>query len=88
MKIKYSFVTGETCEIEANNELSTMIMTIEHESSAKDRAETRRHHSIEALAEQGTEIADYIISVDKAYPHTGSSISMAQKSRLFHRQNL
>ena len=58
MKIKYTFVTGEIVEIEIDDCLGEKISEIEHRSDLKDRAETRRHHSIEQLGEQGVHFAD------------------------------
>lgn len=58
MKIKYTFVTGEIVEIEIDDCLGAEISEIEHKSDLKDRAETRRHHSIEQLGEQGIHFAD------------------------------
>jgi len=58
VKIKYTFVTGEIVEIEIDDCLGAEISEIEHKSDLKDRAETRRHHSIEQLGEQGIHFAD------------------------------
>lgn len=58
MKIKYTFVTGEIIEIEVDDCLGAEIQAIDHQANFKDRAETRRHHSIEQLGEQGVHFAD------------------------------
>lgn len=58
MKIKYTFVTGEIIEIEVDDCLGAEIQAIDHQANLKDRAETRRHHSIEQLGEQGVHFAD------------------------------
>lgn len=58
MKIKYTFVTGEIIEIEVDDCLGSEIQAIDHQANLKDRAETRRHHSIEQLGEQGIHFAD------------------------------
>jgi len=58
MKIKYTFVTGEIIEIEVDDCLGAEIQAIDHQANLKDRAETRRHHSIEQLGEQGNHFAD------------------------------
>jgi len=58
MKIKYTFVTGEIIEIEVDDCLGAEISEIEHKSNLKDRAETRRHHSIEGLGELGVHFSD------------------------------
>ena len=58
MKIKYTFVTGEIVEIEVDDCLGAEIQAIDHQANLKDRAETRRHHSIEQLGEQGVHFAD------------------------------
>lgn len=58
MKIKYTFVTGEIIEIEVDDCLGAEIQAIDHQANLKDRAENRRHHSIEQLGEQGIHFAD------------------------------
>jgi len=58
VKIKYTFVTGEIIEIEVDDCLGAEIQAIDHQANLKDRAETRRHHSIEQLGEQGNHFAD------------------------------
>lgn len=59
MKITYTFVTGESMEVEVNDELGTEIREMEYQSSLRDRAETRRHDSIEQLREErGFDISD------------------------------
>jgi len=58
VKIKYTFVTGEIIEIEVDDCLGAEIQAIDHQANLKDRAETRRHHSIEQLGEQGVHFAD------------------------------
>ncbi|HAL74162.1 MAG TPA: sigma-70 family RNA polymerase sigma factor [Clostridiales bacterium] len=58
MKIKYTFVTGETVEIEVDAELGNVVIAIEHDQSNRDRAETRRHSSLDQLAAAGFDPAD------------------------------
>jgi len=58
VKIKYTFLTGEIIEIEVDDCLGAEISEIEHRSNLKDRAETRRHHSIEGLGKRGVHFAD------------------------------
>jgi len=58
MKIKYTFVTGESVEIEVDAELSNVVIAIEHDQSNRDRAETRRHSSLDQLADTGFDPAD------------------------------
>lgn len=58
MKVTYKFVTGEVLEIEVDEKVGAEIAAIEHAADNQDRAETRRHHSLEDLAEQGYPFAD------------------------------
>jgi len=58
MKIKYTFVTGETVEIEVDAELGNVVIAIEHDQLNRDRAETRRHSSLDQLADAGFDVAD------------------------------
>jgi RNA polymerase sigma-70 factor (ECF subfamily) len=58
MKIKYEFATGEVTEIEVSEELGRAIAEMMHRAALKDRAETRRHVSLERLLEMGVPFAD------------------------------
>jgi RNA polymerase sigma factor (sigma-70 family) len=65
MKFTYRYVTGEVVEIEVDDKLGEQIATIEHESELKDRAETRRHQSIDQMHEEsGFDIADPSFNVN------------------------
>ncbi|TCL37221.1 RNA polymerase sigma factor (sigma-70 family) [Anaerospora hongkongensis] len=57
MKIKYEFLTGEAVEIEVSEAISKVLIGIDEEVKNSDRRESRRHHSIDALAEIGVELA-------------------------------
>ena len=69
MKIKYTFITGETIEIEANSALGEPLTGIEHDQSNRNRSETRRHTSIDALSAAGFEIVDRAPSPCAIYEH-------------------
>ena len=58
MKVTYRFVTGEVLEIEVNEELGSIISSMEQQAGNRDRAETRRHASLEALMEMGFPFTD------------------------------
>lgn len=58
MKIKYEFATGETSEIEVSEELGRAFAEMTRSAALKDRAETRRHVSLERLLEMGVPFAD------------------------------
>jgi DNA-directed RNA polymerase specialized sigma24 family protein len=65
MKIKYTFVTGETADVEVPDEWGVIIQEIEHQSDLRERAETRRHQSIQALKDDsGVDLADDSINID------------------------
>lgn len=52
MKIHYEFVTGEKLEIEVDDNIGDIVIEMEVLQSRKNRAETRRHNSLEGLQEQ------------------------------------
>ncbi len=58
MKIRYEFATGEVSEIEVSEELGRAMAEIAHKAALRDRAETRRHVSLERLLEAGFPFAD------------------------------
>jgi RNA polymerase sigma factor (sigma-70 family) len=64
MMIRYKFVTGEVLEIEVSGELSAAIESIKHEEDNNDRAETRRHVSLEALLGSGFQLVDEVNIAD------------------------
>lgn len=58
MKIRYEFATGEVSEIEVSEELGRLIEEMTHQAALRDRAETRRHVSLDKLLEAGLPLAD------------------------------
>ena len=58
MKIRYEFVNGEINEVEVDAALGAQILEIEHKMELRDRAETRRHDSYDALMGNGVQFAD------------------------------
>jgi DNA-directed RNA polymerase specialized sigma24 family protein len=58
MKIRYEFATGETSEVEVSEELGRAFAEMTRRATLKDRAETRRHVSLERLLEMGMPLAD------------------------------
>lgn len=52
MKIHYEFVTGEKLEVEVDDSIGDIVIEMEVLQSRKNRAETRRHNSLEGLQEQ------------------------------------
>lgn len=58
MKIRYEFATGEASEVEVSEELGRAFAEMAHRVALKDRAETRRHVSLERLLEMGVPFAD------------------------------
>ena len=52
MKIHYEFVTGERLELEVDDSSGDIVIEMEVLQSRKNRAETRRHNSLESLQEQ------------------------------------
>lgn len=58
MKIKYEFLNGETVEIEVSDSLGEISVEIDRTIYNSDRRETRRHNSIDNLAETGLQFSD------------------------------
>lgn len=56
MKIRYEFATGEVTEVEVSEELGQAIAEMTHRAALKDRAETRRHISLDRLLALGVQI--------------------------------
>lgn len=52
MKIHYEFVTGEKLEFDVDDSIGDIVIEMEVLQSRKNRAETRRHRSLECLQEQ------------------------------------
>lgn len=51
MRISYEFITGEKFEIEVDDNIGEVIIEIEKMQSRRNRAETRRHNSLEFMQE-------------------------------------
>jgi len=66
MKITYEFLTGETVEIEAPDEVGELLIDIERDTYNGDRKETRRHGSIFVMEEQGVQFEDKAHNVELA----------------------
>jgi len=51
MRINYDFITGESLEIEVDDNIGEVIIEMEKMQSRRNRAETRRHNSLEFMQE-------------------------------------
>ena len=58
MKIEYKFLTGETVAIEVSDTFSEISIEIDRTIYNSDHRETRRHNSIDNLAENGLQLPD------------------------------
>lgn len=56
MKIRYEFATGEVTEVEVSEELGRAIAEMTQRAALKNRAETRRHISLDRLLSLGVQI--------------------------------
>lgn len=65
MKIRYEFATGEVSEIEVSEELGRAIEEMTHKAALRDRAETRRHTSLDKLLSLGAQIGDEQASTEE-----------------------
>lgn len=89
MKYTYKFVTGEIFEIEVTEELGAEILDMEKAASNKERAETRRHQSLDAMDFEGglfsdnTDIAkDVLESIDMEALHKAIAMLLPQQRAL------
>jgi RNA polymerase sigma factor (sigma-70 family) len=51
MRINYEFINGERLEIEVDDNIGEVIIEMEKMQSRRNRAETRRHNSLEFMQE-------------------------------------
>lgn len=58
MKIKYEYLTGETVEIDVTDKIAEVAIELDRDIRNSNRKETRRHNSVEELAEKGAQLAD------------------------------
>ncbi|GHU98395.1 hypothetical protein FACS1894211_02070 [Clostridia bacterium] len=66
MKVKYTFATKETVEVEVNDELAQEIKELDRKEYNSNKKETRRHCSADAHFEKfGFEIIDETDFVEK-----------------------
>lgn len=90
MKIKYEFLTGETVEIEVSDAIGKVLTGIDKEGKNSDRRESRRHHSIDALAELGVQLAttseEFADAIDAR--ETGEELRQAFEKLLPQQRNL
>lgn len=91
MKIKYTFVTGETKEIEIDERIHMASEEINAQIKSNDRRETRRHTPIDNeefgfAVDHGVDIeADCILSADKTKLHKALGQLNAQQKDLVRR---
>ena len=48
MKIRYTFVNGDTTEVEVSEEIGAVIVESRHQEALNDRKESRRHYHYDA----------------------------------------
>ena len=65
MKIRYEFANGEISEVEVSEELGRTLAEMTHRAALRDRAETRRHVSLDKLISLGAQIGDGNPSVEE-----------------------
>lgn len=90
MKINYTFVNGETSEIEVSEEIGTMILDSRREESNLDRKERYHCYSLDAADFEGLEMADpntpegalFLQFEQKAIAKALNLLSEVQKRRL------
>lgn len=67
MKIEYKFLTGETVAIEVPEPFGEISIEIDRTIYNSDHRETRRHNSIDNLAETGLQFSDERNNVEEAF---------------------
>jgi len=65
MKIRYEFANGEISEVEVSEELGRTLADMAHRAALRDRAETRRHVSLDKLLSLGAQLGDGRPSVEE-----------------------
>ena len=65
MKIRYEFANGEISDVEVSEELGRTLAEMTHRAALRDRAETRRHVSLDKLLSLGAQIGDGSPSVEE-----------------------
>lgn len=78
MKIRYEFANGEISEVEVSEELGRTLAEMTHRAALRDRAETRRHVSLDKLLFLGAQIGDGSPSVEEL---TEQALDMATLRR-------
>ena len=78
MKIRYEFANGEISEVEVSEELGRTLAEMTHRAALRDRAETRRHVSLDKLLSLGAQIGDGNASVEEL---TEQALDMAALRR-------
>ena len=78
MKIRYEFANGEISEVEVSEELGRTLAEMTHRAALRDRAETRRHVSLDKLLSLGAQIGDSNPSVEEL---TEQALDMAALRR-------
>ena len=78
MKIRYEFANGEISEVEVSEELGRTLAEMTHRAALRDRAETRRHVSLDKLFSLGAQIGDGQPSVEEL---TEQALDMAALRR-------
>lgn len=67
MKVSYEFREGSPVEIEVNDSIGEVIIQIEKEQYNKNRAETRRHDSMERMEEDDfAQFSDHTKNVEQS----------------------
>ena len=65
MKIKYEFADKTVCEVEVDEEFAKQYEEIEYREKLVDRKETRRHQSLDKSLENGWDVEDWRINIEK-----------------------
>ena len=67
MKIKYEFLTGEVVEIDVSDEIGELSIEIDKDNFNSDRRETRRHTSLYAMEEKGSQFKDKSFNIEAVF---------------------
>jgi RNA polymerase sigma factor (sigma-70 family) len=92
MRISYEFITGEKFEIEVDDNIGEVIIEMEKMQSRRNRAETRRHNSLEFMQEnrdgyRPMQFADNRADVEKIIIHSDEKERLHQAIQKLDRKD-
>lgn len=78
MKIRYKFITGETIEIEVEENWANIILELDRQEYNNNHKEKRRHYSLDACTYEGADFAVEDSNLAALFP--SDEVEKAQKA--------